>query len=242
VTSRLLPRVVTLDYWDTLYDGATLAERIAMRMDAVGRLLAHYGLRPSRDELESIYREAGREFERWWHEHRGYTTDERLRWTLRRAGAEPKERCDVIDATVRAVDEALLAFPPPLLAGAAEAVRRLAERFQLAIISDTGFASGKGQDALLAHDGLLGHFRVRIYSCDVGHAKPHPEPFRQALAALGAEPAETLHVGDIERTDVAGALGVGMRAVRLDVVREGGASQAERVARSFEELLAHLDA
>jgi len=53
-------------------------------------------------------------------------------------------------------------------------------------------------------------------------------------------PNEILHIGDNERTDVRGALSAGFRAVRLDVVRKGGPSEAEFVARSFEELSEYL--
>ena len=75
---------------------------------------------------------------------------------------------------------------------------------------------------------------------DVGHAKPRPEIFGAAAAALGVAPHEILHVGDNERTDVHGALQAGFRAVRLDVVRAGGPSEAEYVASSFEELVEYL--
>jgi putative hydrolase of the HAD superfamily len=159
-----------------------------------------------------------------------------------------------VAAACDAVDEALLRYPPPLLPGAADAVRALAEHVPLAIISDTGFASGRAQDLLLEQDGLLPHFRATVYSMDVGHAKPRPEPFRVALDALAVEsPAEVLHVGDNERTDVRGALGAGFRAIRLDAarpdswstadsVRHRGRSAAEFVATSFDDLLRYLDA
>jgi FMN phosphatase YigB (HAD superfamily) len=76
---------------------------------------------------------------------------------------------------------------------------------------------------------------------DVGHAKPRPEPFCAAVAALGvASPGEVIHVGDIERTDVGGALAAGLRAIRLDLVRPGGPTAAEFVARSHEELVEYL--
>ena len=105
---------------------------------------------------------------------------------------------------------------------------------------DTGFASGRAQDRLLAKDQLLSLFKATVYSMDVGHAKPRPEPFAAALRALGTAPAETLHVGDNERTDVRGALAAGLRAVRVDFVRQSGPSEAEFVARSFEELTSYL--
>jgi putative hydrolase of the HAD superfamily len=75
---------------------------------------------------------------------------------------------------------------------------------------------------------------------DVGHAKPRPEIFAAAVETLGVAPNEILHIGDNERTDVRGALAAGFRAVRLDVVRHGGPSEAEFVARSFEQLSEYL--
>lgn len=235
-------RAVTLDFWDTLYDGTTLPERPRIRREATARLLAAYGLTPSLEQLDALYHAAAHEADRWWREeHRGYTTEERIHWMLRRAGVEPREECEDVAEAVRAVDDALLMHPPALLPGAAECVRALAARYRLAIVSDTGFASGRAQDALLDRDGLRDCFVATVYSCDIGHAKPRPEPFLAALESVGVAPAEALHVGDIERTDVVGALGVGMRAVRLDAVRESGASAAEKVVRSLDELAAYLN-
>ena len=125
--------------------------------------------------------------------------------------------------------------------GAAEAIRELAARFPLGIISDTGFASGVAQDALLERDGLLDYFPVRVYSIDIGHTKPRSELFVAAVAALGVAPGEAMHIGDIERTDVRGALAAGLRAVRCDVIpRRRGASAAVLVIREYGELLVYL--
>ena len=55
-----------------------------------------------------------------------------------------------------------------------------------------------------------------VTSALVGYEKPDPRTFRAALDPLGVAPADGLHVGDQPRSDVAGALGVGMRAVLLD--------------------------
>ena len=234
-------RAITLDYWDTIYHGGVLAERMELRRAAVGRLLAAVGSPVPDAELAAVYRAAGVESERWWHEeHRGYTTEDRIRWMLARLGVERPAECRHVSEAAREVDDVLLRHPPALLEGAAEAVRTLAARWPLAIISDTGFASGVAQDRLLERDGLLQHFPARVYSCDVGHAKPHPAPFAAAARALGVAPAEILHVGDIERTDVRGALAAGYRAARVDIVRDSGHSEAEVVARSWDALVDRL--
>ena len=49
----------------------------------------------------------------------------------------------------------------------------------------------------------------------VGTFKPDPVIFDHALSGLGGvDPHDAAHVGDLRRTDVAGALGRGVRAVR----------------------------
>lgn len=204
-------------------------------------MLQRIGADVPAEEFDRLYRASAQEADRWWRdEHRGYTTADRIRWMLAQLAIERPASCEHIARAVEEVDASLTAFPPPLLPGAAEGIRELSRHFSLAIISDTGFASGRAQDQLLEQDGLLAHFAVTVYSMDVGHAKPRAEPFLRALDALGVGPAETVHVGDIERTDVAGALGVGMRAVRLDVVRAGGSSDAEYVATGYEDLVRYL--
>jgi FMN phosphatase YigB (HAD superfamily) len=234
-------RALTFDYWDTLYEGGALPERVALRRTAVGALLGAYGRALPDEQLRALYEESGREAERWWsEEHRGYRTDERLRWILERAAVTPRERCEHVARAVDAVDNALLMLPPAMLTGAWQMLRSLSRHFTLAIISDTGFASGRAQDRLLEKDAARNFFSATIYSMDVGHAKPRPEIFAAAVETLDIPAHEILHIGDNERTDVRGALAAGFRAVRLDVVRTGGPSEAEFVARSYEELEHYL--
>jgi FMN hydrolase / 5-amino-6-(5-phospho-D-ribitylamino)uracil phosphatase len=234
-------RALTFDYWDTLYEGGALPERVALRRTAVGALLGAYGRALPEEQLRLLYEESGREAERWWsEEQRGYSTNDRLRWILERAAIAPREGCEHVAAAADAVDNALLMLPPAMLAGAWQTLRTLSRHFTLAVISDTGFASGRAQDRLLEKDAARGYFAATIYSMDVGHAKPRPEIFATAVQTLGIPANEILHIGDNERTDVRGALAAGFRAVRLDVVRSGGPSEGEFVARSFGELTEYL--
>ena len=235
-------RALTFDYWDTLYEGGARPERVALRRTAVGALLGAYGRALPEAQLRALYEESGHEAERWWsEEHRGYTTADRLRWILERAALTPREGCEHLASAADAVDNALLMLPPAMLPGAWPMLRALSRRFDLAVISDTGFASGRAQDRLLEKDGARALFRATVYSMDVGHAKPRPEIFAAAQATLGIPAGEILHIGDNERTDVRGALAAGFRAIRLDVVRQGGPSEAEFVARSFGELREYLE-
>ena len=56
-----------------------------------------------------------------------------------------------------------------------------------------------------------GHFRVRVFSGDIGVAKPDPEIFRHLLSRLGAKAVDCLFFDDRE-SNVDGARAVGLRA------------------------------
>jgi FMN phosphatase YigB (HAD superfamily) len=90
---------------------------------------------------------------------------------------------------------------------------------------------------VLAVYGLLDLFDVTVFSNEFGVSKPHPSIFRHTLTALGGvEPGAALHVGDIERLDVEGALGAGMRsALYAPLSLDGGAGdgKAPRTAADF---------
>ena len=55
-----------------------------------------------------------------------------------------------------------------------------------------------------------------IVSARAGYRKPHPEIFRQALAAFDVTPEETLFVGDSRLADIDGARRAGMSGVLLN--------------------------
>lgn len=234
-------RALTFDYWDTLYEGLALPERVSFRQAAIRRMLHELGCSIDDSEFVKLYKASGEEAERWWRdEHRGYSAEERIRWLLAKLSIERPRDCQHISRAIQAVDDGLLVLPPHLLPDVGDSLRELSTKFQLGIISDTGFASGRAQDRLLEKDGLRRLFQATVYSVDIGHAKPRREPFEAALEQLGVAPHEALHIGDNERTDIRGALDAGMRAVRVDIVKQNGPSAAEYVARTFAELRDYL--
>ncbi len=74
-------------------------------------------------------------------------------------------------------------------------------------------------DADLARSSILHLLPLRLYSSVLPYVKPHHAIFQQALAALGAQPDETLFVGDRLWDDVGGAQRAGIRGV-LKIVPE----------------------
>ena len=69
-----------------------------------------------------------------------------------------------------------------------------------------------------SHFELHGLVTAAVSSSEHGFLKPHPSIFRAAMSLAGAEPGESMMVGDSLGQDIAGALRAGMEAV---LVRRG---------------------
>lgn len=99
------------------------------------------------------------------------------------------------------------------------------------------------QRAKLGGAGLGPYFDAVIVSGEVGVGKPDPVPFALALAALGADPAEAVMVGDSLERDIAGARDAGIRGIWLDRAAAGrppdGVVPDERIS-DLQQLLAVL--
>lgn len=112
------------------------------------------------------------------------------------------------------IENTILDNMPTLVEEAKTVLPALAGRYPLAIISDTGLTPGRVLYQILEKDKLLDYFSYFTFSDQVGRSKPHPDNFLTTLQALGVRPPEAVHIGDLLRTDIAGAKQVGMRAVQ----------------------------
>lgn len=82
-----------------------------------------------------------------------------------------------------------------LFPGAAETVRSLSEAgYLLAVATGKG---RKGLDMVLEKTGL-GHYFQATRCADETFSKPHPQMLEELMDVLGAEPGETLMIGDTE--------------------------------------------
>lgn len=186
---------VLFDLDDTLYDQRQWLDGA---WHAVASRAAAWGIDPA--GLERALRavaEAGSD--------RGGIIDQAL--TLVGAGAVPAEP---LVAAFRSYEPAHL-DPYP---GVPDALVRLSRRVPIGLVSD---GEPAGQRAKLAATGLADLFATAVFSDEHGraHRKPDPLPFRLAAKGLGVEPSRVVFVGDRPEKDVAGPVGVGMRAIRV---------------------------
>ncbi|XHH10443.1 MAG: HAD family hydrolase [Candidatus Bathyarchaeia archaeon] len=92
-------------------------------------------------------------------------------------------------------------------------LKDLQGKYKLGIISN--FAIPEGVYSFLDTNGLNDLFDLVVISGEVNRRKPSPEIFQSALKMLGLSAGEVVFVGDTADADVAGAHGVGMKAVYI---------------------------
>jgi len=115
--------------------------------------------------------------------------------------------------------------------------------YRLALVSNTWWAADF-HDTHLARYGLIDLLPVRIYSCDMPHAKPHPSIFRAALEQVGVEAGQAVYVGDRPDIDVQGAHDAGLRGVMIRSPYEHtplGATRPDAIIDELDELPAALE-
>jgi len=172
-----------------------------------------------------------------WRGGRHYGAIEHVHHVLGLLGVEP---CDggVTRAADR-IEELGKRADLLLLPGVAETLPALAAAgLKLGLISDTGLTPGRVLVTFLERDGLLPYFSSLTFSDETGFPKPDPRVFDLTLAEMGVKADSSLHVGDTPRTDIAGALNVGMRAVRFAAVNDSDEPPAaDAVIRDHRDLL-----
>ncbi|MEU9124245.1 HAD family hydrolase [Streptomyces sp. NPDC048506] len=93
------------------------------------------------------------------------------------------------------------------------ALEALAPLARQAVLSNSGTAS---QERKLGALRIRGYFEAVLCADELGHAKPAPEAFAAACAALELPPEEVVYVGDRLDIDALGARDAGLSAVWLD--------------------------
>lgn len=208
------PKAVTFDCWSTLlYEpnpGRARAARIALVSEAVG-------VDPERaaHALETAWRHHSAQ----WHRRVAFTAHDMTAMALDSLGVtlDAEDR----QVLVSALEDVALAQEVSVVDGARDAVQALARAgVRRALVCDTGFTPGRVVRRLLDRVGLLALLETCVFSDEVGVPKPEPATFASALGVLGVAPAFAVHVGDMRRSDVAGARAFGMGSVRLSAFHD----------------------
>ena len=211
MTSRSFD-AVTFDFWDTLVRADTAATRVQRRL-AIGRVLAEHGHRHDDDVIDAAFDAAWTRFDAAWSRGEQFTGEHAAHAVLDTLGhSEPNLRRGVVDAYLEAPRSMRLRLTDNLVP-TITALR--AAGLRIGIVCDVGLTPSDVLRHYLAEHGVLELFDHWSFSDEVGVYKPDPMIFEHALAGLGGiDPSRAAHIGDLRRTDIAGAIGMGMRSLR----------------------------
>jgi HAD superfamily hydrolase (TIGR01549 family) len=234
-------RAVTFDHWDTLVrDPAGIRPR---QLDGWMQVLTARGYEVRRAELEDAFEANWEVFEKQWRDNVQHGPREGTAVILERLGLT----CEGIvhDELVETFADAGRGAELEVADGAKEALETLRDtEVKLGIVSDVGMLSSTTIRERLDGFGLLQFFDHWSFSDDVGCFKPFAPIFEHAMTGLGVDdPARIAHVGDGRRTDVAGALAMGMTSIRATWFVDRGADagpEAHHVAGHIGEVPALL--
>lgn len=204
---------VTFDFWNTLV-WEEAGHLRGLRAEAWAGLLEEAGFATERSLLDAVFEGAWERYVHHWTSNQQYQSVQAAEEILEQLGfpVPAHVRRELIDAFTGVGRRASL----HLTDGIEACLRTLKDAgLRLGIICDVGMTPSDQLREHLDSHGLLELFDHWSFSDEVGHYKPSPIIFEHALEGLGGiAPDRAAHVGDIRRTDVAGALAMGMTAVR----------------------------
>jgi putative hydrolase of the HAD superfamily len=220
-------KAITFDLWDTLvHDDSDEPKRKAQgllskkqqRRQVVWEALDRHGA-IEHQRVSQAYDVADAAFNQVWHnQHVTWPITTRLEVLLQ--GLQRTLPESELSAIVRAHEVMEIDIPPDLIAGCAEALQELSERYQLAIVSDAIVSPGRCLRQLLEKHGILKYFTGFAFSDEVGHSKPHRRMFDTAARQLGTKLPEMVHIGDRDHNDIQGPHALGMKAILFTASRD----------------------
>jgi FMN phosphatase YigB (HAD superfamily)/predicted kinase len=205
---------VTFDCWSTLIFESSWQEAHARRVAALAQAAREAGRSVSNDEAGVAFDAAWEHHMRLWRE--GVASGAQQVAVSALAGLGLRAPHPALDHLTRSFQEASHSEGVVALPGAGDTLERLAQAgVRRALICDTGLTPGRVVRTHLERLGLLPLLEVQVFSDEIGVPKPDPRAFMAALEPLATAPQRALHVGDLRRTDVAGARSVGMATARI---------------------------
>ncbi len=205
--------MISVDFWNTIAIAHTNGEkRHIARLTALTDLAAKYETSLTINQIKKAHEYASAIFDEiWLGTSRTPKTDELVEITVDYLGLKFSD--DDLQTLTTVYQKSLLDGPPEIAPGAADALKELAKKHPLAIISDTMFSPGTILRDYLHSKGIGKYFSAFAFSDEVGVSKPHADMYLKVLKETNSKVEGSFHIGDLQQTDIAGAQKMGMKGV-----------------------------
>jgi FMN phosphatase YigB (HAD superfamily) len=216
------PAAVTLDCWETLLTNKNWDQTVQARVEALVRLASGEDVELTSERAQELIEGSWQQHMSEWRAGRPFGSHGAARWCLEQLGIHPDEK--LAEELAEAIADVTTLEVTRVVDGANDAVLRIRKAgIPTALICDTGFTPGHIVRRILDEHGIeLDHY---FFSDEVGAPKPYPPIFKAALEATGAEHGQSVHIGDLRRTDIAGARAAGMATIRFAGMHDDGGRQ-----------------
>lgn len=205
---------ITIDFWNTLYDSSGGAERNKQRQLAIISEVDKFEPFLPAEFINKALEASWENFEYYWKTHqttpRAYETANFI-WNYLKL----PQSDEAVHNITKVLEEGILHHSPQPLEFVKEVLPQLKSKYKIALISDTGFSPGSVIRKLMEKDNLFQYFDSFSFSDETGVAKPNPKAYYTVLEPLKTNADNGVHIGDIEHTDILGAKGIGMKAIRF---------------------------
>lgn len=207
-------KLITIDFWNTLFDSSGGLERNKLRLKILIEETDKLGYFINQEDLNEVIQSSWDYFNSiWFDEQRTPSSFELIEFIWKKFNFQYNHK--VIQNIANKYSTTILKIPPKPVQNAVNILHQLKQKYKLAIISDTGYSPGKVLRELLKKENILDIFDSFSFSDETGFSKPHPKAFQKIFDDLNIEPKDALHIGDIERTDIVGAKQLQMKAIRF---------------------------
>lgn len=207
-------KLITIDFWNTLFDSENGFARNQFRLNSLKSEIEHLGYQITEEKFNPAIEASWGYFHNIWrNEHRTPSTVSTVEFLFDFLKLPKKP--EIIENVAEAFGDCIIYHPPNLLPGVKEALEKLSINYPLGIVSDTGFSPGKTLRKVLYDAGIYDYFSEFSFSDETGFSKPSKESFLAIIDKFDIEPQESLHIGDIEETDIVGAKNLGMKAIKF---------------------------
>lgn len=238
------PKAVTFDCWSTLISDTNWEQTMRRRRDALIRIAAQGGIELTEQQAQKLIDGAWQEHVASWRKGGIFGAPGAAEWLWTQPemtlADDPDHRLrDELTAELAtAIEDGTSGEGTYVLDGAVEAIEAVKSAgIATALVCDTGFTPARFVRKFLPNHNIeLDHY---FFSDEVGAPKPLPPIFKAALAATGVRADRAVHIGDLRRTDIAGARNVGMATIRYTGIHDDQWHPEESRGREADAVLAH---